>query len=91
MTVPISVQIESLFHQWISSLRDYSRSHGEWRQNIKDDLWDIYIQILELGRACEDAGDAADMTTNAYYLLITSRDFDQHLKLSTRNNNVYIS
>ena len=84
MTVPISIQIESLFHQWISSLRDYSKASGEWRNNIKDDLWDIYINFLELG-------DKEDMTHNAYYLLITSRDFESHLQLSTRNNNVYIS
>ena len=84
MTVPISIQIESLFHQWISSLRDYSKASGEWRNNIKDDLWDIYINFLELG-------DKENMTHNAYYLLITSRDFESHLQLSTRNNNVYIS
>ena len=60
MTIPISVQIEALFHQWIGSLRDYSKASGEWRNNIKDDLWDIYINILELG-------DAKDMMLLSNY------------------------
>ena len=84
MTVPISIQIESLFHQWISSLRDYSRASGEWKNTIKDDLWDIYTELLSFS-------EAEGITNNAYYLLITSRDFEQHLALTTRNNNVYIS
>ena len=84
MTVPVSVQIESLFHQWISSLRDYSRSHGEWKNHIKDDLWDIYTELLSFS-------EAEGITDNAYYLLITSRDFEQHLALSTRTQNVIIN
>ena len=83
MTVPISVQIESLFQQWISYLRDYSRASGEWKQSLKDELWQIYIQILTLG-------DEMDVNNNAYIMLIKSREFEQHLQLTTRNNNVYI-
>ena len=81
MTVPISVQIESLFHQWISSLRDYSKASGEWKNNIKDDLWDIYTALLTLG-------DEMDVSNNAYIMLIKSREFEQHLKLTNRNQNV---
>ena len=81
MTVPISVQIESLFQQWISYLRDYSRASGEWKNSLKDELWDIYTALLTLG-------DEMDASNNAYIMLIKSREFEQHLKLTNRNQNV---
>ena len=79
--VPLNIQIESLFHQWIDLLRDYSRATGEWKNMLKEDLWDIYLQMNSFK-------DVEGVEHNAYFTLITNKDFDQHLQLSTRNTNV---
>ena len=79
--VPLNIQIESLFHQWISLLRDYNRATGEWKNMLKEDLWDIYLQMNSFK-------DVEGVNNNAYYTLITNKDFDQHLQLSTRNDNI---
>ena len=84
MTVPVTVQIESLFQQWISYLRDYSRASGEWKNSLKDELWNIYTALLTLG-------DEMDVSNNAYIMLIKSREFEQHLQLTTRNDRVVIN
>ena len=79
--VPTNIQIESLFHQWISLLRDYSRAHGEWKSMLREDLWDIYLQMNSFK-------NVEGVNNNAYYTLITNKDFDQHLQLSKRNENI---
>ena len=79
--VPLNIQIESLFTQWISLLLDYGRATGEWKDVLREDLWDIYLQMNSFK-------DVEGVNNNAYYTLITNKDFDQHLQLSTRNNNV---
>ena len=79
--MPLNIQIESLFHQWIALLRDYSRAQGEWKQMLKEDLWQIYLEMYSFK-------DLESVEHNASFTLITSKDFDNYLKLSTRNDNI---
>ena len=73
--VPLSIQIESTFHQWISLLRDYGRASGEWKNTLKEELWDVYCQMNSFK-------DVEGVTNNAYFTIITSNTFDQHLILA---------
>ena len=71
---PVANQLEGLFAQWISLLRDYTEATGEWKQLITDDLWDLYQQAWSFS-------EYEGIEENPHYRLITSRGFDQHLTL----------